>query len=379
MDVTNVEAKGTGKDVTLETTTGDIVTKVVKALSDVVNLISVGAISDNNTNPTTNVTSSDLQASAGGLIDLDTNVDSVTATTSAAGDITLRETGSVTLTDVTSFDGNVDVTADGQMDVTNVEAKGTSRNVSLTTTTGDVNVNSVTATGTSATADKITINSAGGIFEIGADAAADLSANIIDVTAVSGIGTTANPIEMNFTASTLTASNNGAGDIAIDATSADALSLTSATVTGAGKIVINQTSNQDFNIDAANITTSNGSITLTSVSNLNVNGNITAGGSNSGVTLTADAAPSNGSGTLTVAAGATVDGGSGGIVLNAASSNIAGTLLTSGPMNLTTSGDMLLRFMTAGSLNMNVGGSINDANGDINNLSIGQLTQLFIL
>src|SRR5205823_4865716 len=98
-----------------------------------------GAVTDAN-GTGTNVSAGTLAASAGTGINLDTAVATITATTSGAGDITLRELDGVTLANVTAANGNILVSAGGLMTVTNVVAGGAGHNATLTTSAGDIAV-----------------------------------------------------------------------------------------------------------------------------------------------------------------------------------------------------------------------------------------------
>ena len=102
-----VTAGGTGRNVTLTTTAGGaIAAGTITAAGDLVTLTSAGAITGGDGDTTAvNVTANDLSASAAGAITLDTDVSNITATTSAAGAITLAEKDAVTLTNVNSNNG----------------------------------------------------------------------------------------------------------------------------------------------------------------------------------------------------------------------------------------------------------------------------------
>ena len=80
--------------------------------------------------------------------DLDTNVDSITANSTAAGTIVIDEVNALTVTGLTTADGDITVTTDGQMVVNGAVAAGTNGTVNLTAASGsdiDVNVNAIIA------------------------------------------------------------------------------------------------------------------------------------------------------------------------------------------------------------------------------------------
>src|SRR6185295_18225371 len=91
------------------------------------------------------------------------------------------------------------------MTATNVNAGGTLKNATLTTTSGDINVGSVSAT------DTAHLDSAGKIEEQGSDVGADVIAKNINLDAVTGIGTLGT-LETQTLASTISADTTN-GDI----------------------------------------------------------------------------------------------------------------------------------------------------------------------
>jgi hypothetical protein len=196
------------------------------------------------------VTAVSLVATAATGIDLDTTVTNVTASVSAPGNIRLDEVDAITLTSVTTNDGSITVNAGGTVTATNVLSSTDATNViAITTTVGNILVDSLTASG-----DTITLNAAGSIEEVGAgDPSADVSASVVNLTAVNGIGATAT-IEID----TNTVVNRG---------------LTAA-VTGTGVIDL-------FDVDGMRVrsaTTADGNITLVAATGVMAVETITAGG-----------------------------------------------------------------------------------------------------
>ncbi|MFA4888791.1 MAG: hypothetical protein WC628_04370 [Candidatus Omnitrophota bacterium] len=135
---TRVRAGGANAAVTITTTSGDIIVGLNTATGRTATLNSAGAITDGN-GATVNIISSILYLSAGGGIDLDTNIDSITATTSAAGNILIDEANAVTLTNVASNSGAVTINVGGAITVTSVAAGG-SGTIGLTATSGGISV-----------------------------------------------------------------------------------------------------------------------------------------------------------------------------------------------------------------------------------------------
>ena len=219
------------------------------------NLSGEGAGNENISGTTATLTAS---GNIGGTDDIDTAVATVDVSSTVSGSIDIAETDAVNLSDVDTADGAINITSGGTMTATDVAAGGSS-DINLTTTAGGVEAGIVDATG-----DQITINSAADITESGSDAAADLIAATIDVTAVSDIGTAGNALE-------------------IDADSGAAEGLT-ADVTGAG--IINVADVDELRIQSA--TTSDGDITVQAAGALSAE-SVTAGGTGDvSLTTTAD-------------------------------------------------------------------------------------------
>ena len=117
-------------DITLTTTVGDILVAAILAGSaGGVTLTSAAAISEDG-DPATVITADELIATAGGSITLDTQVASANLTISGAGSIDLDESDAITLSNVTTQDGNIDVDA-GAMTVLTITA-GSESDVVLT-------------------------------------------------------------------------------------------------------------------------------------------------------------------------------------------------------------------------------------------------------
>jgi fibronectin type 3 domain-containing protein len=147
---------------------------------DVFLTTTVGPITDAN-GAATNVTGDDLTASATTGINLDTNVNTIVATTTGTGAIALDEFDGVTLTSVTSNSGNVTITAGGTTNAVNVTSGG-SGDASITTSAGDINVTSVTAAG-----DRVTLDAGGSILDA-SGAVTNITALEAVLTAGGGIG-----------------------------------------------------------------------------------------------------------------------------------------------------------------------------------------------
>ncbi len=174
------------------------------------------------------------------------------------GSITLDQTGGQALLvqDASTADGAISISnADGQLTVNRATAGGSdaSDNLTLLTTgSGDIAVGDVQALG-----NDVRVTAAGSIITIDADAAADISAANVLLTAGSGIGNGANGA-LGVSAGNLTArSTNGNIDL-------DSLATSTVTVaelrTGNGTIRFDQTGGQALNVASAS--TGNGAIAI---------------------------------------------------------------------------------------------------------------------
>jgi hypothetical protein len=300
LDVTTVTAGGAG-DVQLTTTTsGNVNVGSVTALGDTVTITSAGSITDGN-GGAVNVVADALSATAQTGIDLDTTLTTLTlASVLAAGNINIADTDGLIVTSATAANGNIDISAagmltvasatttsggnitlsatGGDLDVTTANAGGNGDIQLTTTTSGNVNVGTVTATG-----DDVTITSAGAITDANG-AAANMIASTLSATAQSGI-------DLDTTITTLTLADVlAAGTINIADT--DGLAVTTAT-TFDGNITLGATGGT---LDVTTVTAGGaGDIQLTTTTSGNVNlGAVTAAGNT--VSITSAGAITDGNG-----------------------------------------------------------------------------------
>ena len=255
----------------------------------------------------------------------------VTASTSGAGAaITINDaTGGLDAVSVTTTDGAITLSAtSGDLTATTVTAGGSSRNVSLTTTTsGNVLVDSVTASG-----DTVTISSAESIEESGADVGADVTASTLSLTAATGIGA-AEVIETALSNLSATSTNGG-----IDLVNAGALSITSLAASTSGNITLTNTGSIAL---AGNVSAASGTVSFTT----NVNITRSAGTvSGTTVTLSATSGSIGASGAAVNTAATALDIASSGdqFITEANGANVTSTA-TAGNITLTTTtGDWTL-------------------------------------
>ena len=141
-------ADSDANDISLTSTGGGIeVVSIIAGTggaADVILDAQNGDISNSGANP--DVIADDVNATASGSVTLDTAVNSVTAASTTSGNITLMETDAVTLTSVTTADGAIVVTAGAGIVATSVSANGgIGDSVLLTASTGDIMATNVTA------------------------------------------------------------------------------------------------------------------------------------------------------------------------------------------------------------------------------------------
>lgn len=116
-------------------------------------------------NTGTDVTGGLLNANAETGITLDTDVDSLSASVSAAGDLTIDEVDSITLTSATTFNGSIDVESLAGSITAGTVTAGSNGNVTLTAAVGGQILDDApgTADSTRITGNVVTLNGSGGI------------------------------------------------------------------------------------------------------------------------------------------------------------------------------------------------------------------------
>ena len=282
MTATRVRAGGVNAAVTLTTTAGDIVCGLITATGSAVTLKAAGAIIDGN-GVTVNVIASILtMTSTSGIGGIGTNVDTIFASLSGPGNIAIEEANAVTISNMSTNNGSITITAGGTIQATLVRAGGAGSNVSITTTSGDINVGLVTAS-----SGTVTLKAAGTILDYNKG-----TVNVISMNFIFTAGSMTDDIETNV--ATITATTTGTGAIMFNESNA----VTLANITNntgaikmviAGKTIINRiaaggavdvnvwTITTDGNIFVMGPITSGGSITLTSTANIYVGASLTAG------------------------------------------------------------------------------------------------------
>jgi hypothetical protein len=215
--------------------------------------------------PAADLVAASLMLSAGsgigaaGQIEIDTNT--LTAAVSGAGAINLRDlAGGLTVSSATTSNGGITLDAvAGALNLIAVNAGGT---LDLTTlTSGTINLGNVIA------ADTATLTSAGAIEELGNDAAADLSAPTLILSAAAGSIGGLGAIEIDAT-TLQNASATSAGSVINLSDVAGGLAVTSATASG--NVTLNATGGD---LVATSVTSTGGDLSLSTTAS----GNLTLG------------------------------------------------------------------------------------------------------
>ena len=242
-DIITIQSTGnvisTAGDIDLESTVGALnLEGNITAVGNTVTLTSAAGISDTSDGDTDitarilSITAASGIGSGAGTNALDTDVDYISASVSGTGDIYILEESGVTLSDISTNNGLINITsgsvATGDTIVTSVVAGGTA-NVDITATRGDIYLATVTAAGDTAT---ITAT-AGSVYDDTVNTT-KVSATSVSLTAAGSIGASSTDADIDTACVNLTAATT-AGDIYI--TDDDAVTLTSIT-TGTGSITI---------------------------------------------------------------------------------------------------------------------------------------------
>jgi Ca2+-binding RTX toxin-like protein len=213
-------------------------------------------------------------------IDLDTNIGRLVANNTGAGNIRIDETNAIDLHTVTAANGSILVNAAGLVQAgsiggINSNTDNDANDVTIFTSVSDINVFNITTGGT---ASDVTLTATNGfILDDVDDASADITGDVVSLTAANGIGAIGGNGSLDTVAQSINASVTSAGLIAID--ELNTVTLTSVS-TADGLIRINA----GGSIVATSVVSSTSSepndITLT-----NSLGNITIGVINAGTNL----------------------------------------------------------------------------------------------
>ncbi len=290
LDATTVTAVGTGRNVTLSTTTsGNVNVGNVTAAGDNIAITSVGNIEELGADGGADLTSATMNLTSatgvGNANQIEIDATTLTnASVSGTGAINLSDlAGGLAVTSATTNNGNITLNAtSGNLNLTTVTAStggGVGNVIATTTTSGDVSVDNVTAAG-----DNISITSAGAIEELGADGTADLTSGTMNLTAVTGIGKAAQ-LEINATTLTNASTTAAVGTINLSDTAGGLVVTSATTVDGAitlnatgGNLTLNSVIAGGTGRNVTVSTTTSGNIIVGLVSALNDIANFTSAG-----------------------------------------------------------------------------------------------------
>ncbi|MCG2678002.1 filamentous hemagglutinin N-terminal domain-containing protein [bacterium] len=176
-------------------------------------LNSAGAITDALGTSATNITATTLTISNASSIggsgtneELDTDV--ATLNVASTGAAYILEKDAVTLNDVTTTDGLINIrTTDGNMTVTSVTAGGTGRNVTLTTSGTDRDI--IMSGDITAADDTVTLSVSGNITDT-TDGTTDISAGTLTISTADSVGASGTNNELDTDVATLNVASTGA-------------------------------------------------------------------------------------------------------------------------------------------------------------------------
>jgi|GEM_PF-943247 len=262
-----------------------------------ITLTSTGTIDEDANDTVADITTTGtLTLTAGGAIGddadttdapLDIAVGTLVASTTAAGEIFIRDTGGLTIQNVSSNNGNIFVQSTAAVTVTNAVANS---DLTLIADTGNLAVTAVSAAGGTAT-----LTATAGAITDDNGAAINVTAANLAVTSVTGV-------DLDIDATTLAVENSGAGGVNVTDTT-NGLTVGSVT-SGAGTVSgvstvgggVTIVANSPLTISEAVADTGGGNIVLTATDdgaapepdNLTIGANVTASGGNGSVTLSGE-------------------------------------------------------------------------------------------
>ncbi len=353
--VTNLDASSGGGDISIDDVTGDLPVGLINAGAGDAVITSAGAVSDSAADGAADIVSADLNLTSQGAVSLDINVTTLTVSAAAAGNISLDEVDGLTVTSATTTAGTI----------------------TITSTTGNIAVDSIVA---GAAGDNgVTLTStAGNVSEAGAgDGGVDIDCGALVITAVTGVGS-ANAIETEVTSVDIQNSTSGsvqitesddvtilnliqssannnivftssAGTVTVDSAAATAVSAS-----GTGSIDITASGAASDLIFNDGLTSGTGTVTLTAGRNVTLNA-VTAGG----ILSVTSAGTIIDTGTLSVAGALTLDAGGSTITLDSPLNTFGSiSAVNATTVEITENNDTDIALVTASSFDLRSAGSI---------------------
>ncbi|MHC4877407.1 MAG: beta strand repeat-containing protein, partial [Planctomycetota bacterium] len=273
---------------------------------------------------------------------LDTNIASLDASVTGAGNLQVSDTDALTLFDVDTDDGSITITAGGQLTATDVDSAGTNdgtNGITLTTLSGDILVGVINA----GTNNDVTLNSAGSVLDNNADSN-NITADALAVSAANAVGSSGDALDTTVASVEVSAASGGVFLI-----EANDLTVGGASGTLSG---INATSDVTVTLTTGMLTTteaisSGGAVDLTAADDVTFNAAVQGA---TGLTVNGG---SDGTGSLVQNAGGT-------LMTTAAGADIALTTgTTSGNMtfaaNITSADDLTLSAFGGGTVTQTAG------------------------
>ena len=392
LTLASLTANGPFGQIVVSSATGDIAVGSVATLGNVTLSAPAGNIIDDG-DDTTAINGDGLTLTAfraigqpGALPDLDVAVNTLVASTTGPGPFVpppnagmwVTDANDLTVISATTTDGVIRIDAVGQLNAASVTAGGTGRNVGLQALGGDLTIGSVTAAG-----DTVSLSTPTLIVD--GDAAIDVTALRVMLSAGGGIGAAGDPLE---TAVAQLAAAAGTGDVFVANTGA----LTITAVTAFGVTVTGVTGALSADVSAASPLTiaadvvMGGDVTLTAGETdddpacadvLTVNPGVTVRSTGGDVTLRAGDDVVLGAGSTVAAAGVVA------LIAGFGDLDACGAFIDNGAvlspgtgLTICTIGDLTVGTITAPGQTVtlrSVGGAVVDGNGAALNVTAAAL------
>lgn len=338
----------------LTTTSGEILVGAITAGSSNDMVLNSASSIGNDSDAATRVQADVLTAAAGGAITLDTSINSLTATTTAAGELDIHEVNAISLTNTKTYDGAIRVDAGGAITAVIVDSSrvddGTN-SILLTTRSGDIHAGTVAA----GIVNNVQLESAQAILDDGI-AATRVHADGLEATA-------SGPITLDTSVARLTARTLAAGDIDIDET--DAIVLNDVQAADGSAIIVAGGSITAYQVDIAAVDEGTHAIRLTSGDSIQV-GELHAGTLNDAYLSAAGRIDDDGTPFTTVTADHVTATASGAISLDTRAASLIARTTATGAIWIRERNDIELIEIAAadGSIAVDAGGSITALNVD---------------
>ncbi|MBI2993243.1 MAG: hypothetical protein HYY48_03600 [Gammaproteobacteria bacterium] len=247
----DIATGGTGT-ITVVQSTNNLVVDTIATTGNVDLTATAGSIIDDTSDAVTDVSGNVVTLTAGtgvgetaGNGSLDTAATTLDVSVTGTGLINIAETNAVDLQNIDTANGGITITTGGATTVTDVVAGTAGSDVSITASTGDITVTTVTAAGGAAGSD-VTLTAQNGAIVDDASNATVITGGLVTLTATGAIGATGASNEVDTTAVSLNVSAGSGG--------------------GAGAIFLGESNG----VDLLDVDTANGTITITTGGNTTI-------------------------------------------------------------------------------------------------------------